>query len=68
MTNKHVMTVRMDEDLGQRLGFIAQVREQSKNSLIVAAVRQFVFDIENDAFFQEERAAMLERWSGEEQA
>ena len=63
---KYHTTVRMDGDLAERLGLISQVRGQSKNSLIVAAVKQFVLDLESDPTYLEERTKLLERWSGKE--
>ena len=64
---KYLTTVRMDTSLGERLGLISQVRSQSKNSLIVAAIKQLVTDIEGDSEFQRERKQMLDRWSSKEE-
>lgn len=63
---KYHTTVRMDEDLAERLGLISQVRGQSKNSLINAAVKQFVLDLESDPTYREELEQRLERWSSKE--
>lgn len=61
---KYESTVRMDSDLARRLDIISQVRRQSKNSLIVAAIAQFLTDVEGDPAYQQERQEMLDRWSG----
>ena len=64
MDTQYNTTIRMDGELADRLGVISQVRSQSKNSLIVAAIRQFVIELESDPSYIEERNALLQRWSG----
>lgn len=64
--HKYESTVRMDGELADRLEVISQVRRQSKNSLIVAAITQFVTDVEDDPAYRQERKEMLDRWSGQE--
>ena len=62
----HTTTIRMDEELADRLKLIGQVRGQSKNSLMVAAIKQFVIEMEGDDTFKIEREAMLARWAERE--
>lgn len=66
MDTRYTTSVRMDGELAERLELISQVRRQSKNSLIVAAVRQLVIDLESDPTYLEDRDRLLDRWSGRE--
>lgn len=66
MDTRYTTSVRMDGELAERLELISQVRRQSKNSLIVAAVKQLVIDLESDPTYLEDRDRLLDRWSGRE--
>lgn len=60
-SNRYDTTVRLDKDLARRLRVIAQVLEVSVNKLMESSLTETAMFYENDADFQKQHKAWLQR-------
>ena len=66
LVNKFTTTVRMDQELADRIEILATVIGESKNTVIVAALKMFVNEYESDPAYHEQRAAWIVKMAEED--
>lgn len=57
-------TIRMDQDLADRLSIVAQVKDMSMNQLMVQAIKESIMLYEGDPEYQNQRQTWFEKLRG----
>lgn len=55
------LTVRVDDELGSQLDLVAEVQEESINTVVTTAIRQYIDALRGDSAFKEKAKAVLDR-------